>query len=52
MLQPVITGCMRLQGMCVSACVGYCSRSSSWLSSMRMRQHSQWSVNESSISSR
>jgi hypothetical protein len=29
MLQPVITGCMRLQGMCVSACVGYCSRSSS-----------------------
>lgn len=29
MLQPVIAACMRLQGMCFSACLGYFSRSSS-----------------------
>ena len=29
MLQPVIAGCMRMQGMCVAACVRYFARSSS-----------------------
>lgn len=29
MLQPIIKACCRMQAMCVSACVGFCMRSSS-----------------------
>jgi hypothetical protein len=28
MLQPILKGCLRVQAMCVSKCVGYCMRSS------------------------